>query len=86
LKRLKRKALPPKCYNERLRWGRAVAFVAGVAARIEAAVPRPLVAAGRIARSHADRADVDVAIEDPPGFFAGIRVAAAGERCHAQQL
>src|ERR1700751_6292157 len=36
----------------------AVGSVAGIASRIEAAAPGPLVAAGRIARSHVDRADV----------------------------
>jgi hypothetical protein len=42
-------------------------------------VPRPLVAAGRIARSHADRADVHIAIEDQPRFFAGVGITAAGQ-------
>src|SRR4051812_29180667 len=64
----------------------AVRALARIAAWIEAAVPGSLVAAGRIARSQADRPDMHVAIEDPPCLLAGVRAAAAGQRGHARSI
>jgi hypothetical protein len=42
-------------------------------------VPRPLIAAGRIVRSRADRAEMHIAIEHKLSFMAGVRIAAAGQ-------
>jgi hypothetical protein len=64
----------------------AVASVVGIATRIEAGVPRPLVAAGRIASSFADSAGVHVAVEHKPSFVAGVRIRAAGQGGHAHMM
>ena len=41
---------------------------------------------GSTARSHADRADLHIAIEDEPRFFAGVWIAAAGQGGHAPMM
>jgi hypothetical protein len=47
---------------------------------------RPNLSTGRIARSHADRADVQVAIEDQPRFFARVWIATASAKRHVPMM
>ncbi len=48
-------------------------------ARIEAALPAPLIGVDRHAGAPGDRADLDVALEDAPAVAVRALVAAAGE-------
>ena len=56
-------------------------MLAWIQARIEAALPFPLVDVVRAARAARDRADVDVAAIDVPAVLA-FRISAAGEHGH----
>jgi hypothetical protein len=62
--------------------GRAVLALTPVRHRIEAAVPLPLIDMDGHAGADADRADMDVEIEDAPALLGGIWIAAAGEGGH----
>src|SRR5258705_3746575 len=60
----------------------AVAVLAWLRSRIEAAAPAPLVDVDRDAGADPDRADLHVAIENLPAFSVGVFRAAARQRGH----